>query len=311
MKRLTFILFSLSLCLYISAQDITGYWQYQNIEPIIKTNDEDVTKSIVEYLKDEFANFINDKKGIINFQEDGIYTTEGGSRGKYKTENNKLIDLNSDFNGAEFDIKDNTLTLSIDVKETGMLNYILEQLEINPNNIKIEEARILFHLKKLPDNYKFENKEDILAIDNPEDYTIESDMEDIEGEDAIMAVEIASIADEKVITEEESMGERPFHLVEQMPHFQGGEQKMIQFIKENLRYPQTAKENNIYGRVVIQFVVNKDGTISNISIIKGVDKSLNEEAIRLTKSMPRWVPGKQNGKVVPVYYSLPISFDPN
>lgn len=108
--------------------------------------------------------------------------------------------------------------------------------------------------------------------------------------------------------EERPIEEKPFVTVEQMPTFPGGEINMHKFIGDNLRYPEDAQKAGIQGRVTIRFVVSKTGAISNATVIRGIDPSCDKEAVRVVKSMPEWIPGKQNGKNVPVYFTLPIIF---
>ena len=102
--------------------------------------------------------------------------------------------------------------------------------------------------------------------------------------------------------------EKPYDAVEQMPTFPGGEAELMKFIRDNLKYPLTAKKEGIQGRVILRFVVTKTGAIDNITVLRSLDPACDEEAIRLIKSMPRWIPGKQNGNAVPVYYTLPVVF---
>ena len=99
-----------------------------------------------------------------------------------------------------------------------------------------------------------------------------------------------------------------FDVVEEMPQYPGGMQAMLSFLQENITYPKDAQEKKISGRVIVTFVVEKDGSISNVETVKSVFPSLDEEAVRIVKAMPNWKPGKQNGKVVRVKYTLPISF---
>lgn len=103
-------------------------------------------------------------------------------------------------------------------------------------------------------------------------------------------------------------GDEVFIVVEEQPQFPGGTETMIKFIEENLQYPLIAKENRIQGRVIVNFVVEKDGSLSDIQIVRGVDPSLDQEAKRLIASMPNWIPGKQRGQEVRVRFTLPISF---
>ena len=97
-------------------------------------------------------------------------------------------------------------------------------------------------------------------------------------------------------------------VVEKMPSFPGGEDALLAYIKENLKYPFIASENGVQGRVIIFFTVEIDGSLSNIEVGKSVDPAIDREAIRLVKAMPKWIPGTQDGKPVPVKYQLPIIF---
>lgn len=99
-----------------------------------------------------------------------------------------------------------------------------------------------------------------------------------------------------------------FSMVEEMPVFAGGNDSINIFIMKNLKYPDSAKKDNIKGRVYVGFVVTKIGSIANIKIIKGIREDLNNEAIRLVKMMPNWKPGKQNGRSVNSRFNLPIDF---
>ena len=99
-----------------------------------------------------------------------------------------------------------------------------------------------------------------------------------------------------------------YDMVEQAPEFPGGPQAMMQFIKDNLQYPQIAKENGIQGRVILQFVVDETGQVTDPKVIRSIDPSLDTEAIRLVLSMPRWMPGMQDGKAVAVRYTIPVIF---
>ena len=99
-----------------------------------------------------------------------------------------------------------------------------------------------------------------------------------------------------------------FEYVEQMPSFPGGEAALMQYLSKNIKYPPFAEENNIQGRVICTFVVERDGSVTDIHIAKGVDPSLDKEAIRVVSGMPKWIPGRQNGQSVRVKYTLPVTF---
>lgn len=99
-----------------------------------------------------------------------------------------------------------------------------------------------------------------------------------------------------------------FTVVEQMPMFPGGYGALMGYLRDNIHYPTVAAENGVQGRVVVGFVVERDGSITDVNILRGVDPSLDREAMRVVKSMPKWTPGKQNGSAVRVKYQVPVSF---
>ena len=106
----------------------------------------------------------------------------------------------------------------------------------------------------------------------------------------------------------ESVSDSIFVVVEQKPEFPGGEEALYQFLASNLNYPNTAKEQNIKGRVIVSFVVEKDGRITNAKVIRDIGGGCGDEALRVVNKMPRWKPGKQKGKPVRVQFSLPFVF---
>ena len=116
--------------------------------------------------------------------------------------------------------------------------------------------------------------------------------------------ETASVAVKDTLTPDESV----FEVVEQMPEFPGGYKEMMKYIEQNMRYPEEAKKAGTQGRVVVQFLVNKNGAISDVSVLHSVDRLLDAEAVRLVRSMPKWKPGMQKGKAVTVKYTVPLSF---
>lgn len=115
---------------------------------------------------------------------------------------------------------------------------------------------------------------------------------------------------EEVIVEKkvEAEPEKVFTAVEQMPQFPGGDAELMKFLSKNIKYPTMAMENNIQGRVVVQFVVTKTGAIGEVKVVRSVDRDLDREAIRVCKSLPRFTPGKMNGQAVNVWYTLPVNF---
>lgn len=99
-----------------------------------------------------------------------------------------------------------------------------------------------------------------------------------------------------------------FTVVEQMPMYPGGDGALMGYLRDNIHYPTVAAENGVQGRVVVGFVVERDGSITDVKILRGVDPSLDREAMRVVKDMPKWTPGKQNGSAVRVKYQVPVSF---
>ena len=138
--------------------------------------------------------------------------------------------------------------------------------------------------------------------DNVETESIEVNTED----DKEVEVVIAAPVEAPVEEEEEEV---VFMVVESMPEFPGGQQALFKYLSENIKYPVIAQENGIQGKVVCQFTVNKDGSIVDIEVVRsGGDPSLDKEAVRVIKTMPKWKPGKQRGKPVRVKFTVPVSF---
>lgn len=129
---------------------------------------------------------------------------------------------------------------------------------------------------------------------------------DVKGNDEEHGQDIADFREAiKPVVEEDN---KVWEIVEQKPQFPGGEAALMQYIRDNMQYPTIAQENGIQGRVVVRFVVSKDGSVRDVTVMRGVDPSLDKEAIRVVKSLPNFIPGKQNGHAVNVYYILPVSF---
>lgn len=99
-----------------------------------------------------------------------------------------------------------------------------------------------------------------------------------------------------------------FDMVEEMPSFPGGPAALMQFLQNNTHYPAVAQENGVQGRVTVSFVVEKDGSITDVQVARSADPSLDKEAVRVVKSMPRWTPGRQNGSTVRVKFNVPVTF---
>ncbi|HCE57188.1 MAG TPA: energy transducer TonB [Prolixibacteraceae bacterium] len=133
----------------------------------------------------------------------------------------------------------------------------------------------------------------------------ELEIEDSEADDKTL-IDVAPVVAAKEEEEEETA--EVFFIVEDMPEFPGGEMALRAFIGNAIKYPVIAQENGIQGKVYVTFVVGKDGSVSNATIARGVDASLDKEALRVVNTLPKWKPGKQRGKPVNVSYTVPINF---
>lgn len=108
--------------------------------------------------------------------------------------------------------------------------------------------------------------------------------------------------------EEESEEQQIFMVVDLMPEFPGGEANLNKYLAENIINPQMAKENGIQGRVFVTFVVERDGSVTDVRVLRGIGGGCDEEAVRVVKGMPKWTPGKYGGEAVRVQYNLPVKF---
>ena len=120
--------------------------------------------------------------------------------------------------------------------------------------------------------------------------------------------EIAVVAPPPPPAPKPEVATKVFDVVEEMPSFPGGQGALMQYLASNIKYPVVAQENGVQGRVIVSFVVERDGSISDVKVARSVDPSLDREAQRVVKSMPRWSPGKQNGSTVRVKYTVPVVF---
>lgn len=160
-------------------------------------------------------------------------------------------------------------------------------------------APVMVDASELDDDSRMKSQEDLSQS------KVQISIATVEGEDVEGAIDIADLEEQKVIVEQK---EEVYIGVEINPSFPGGEEELMKYIRDNLRYPVIAAENNIEGRVTIRFVVNKRGEVTDVTVLRGLDPACDNEAIRVVKSMPKWIPGKQNGVAVNVYYTLPIVY---
>lgn len=134
------------------------------------------------------------------------------------------------------------------------------------------------------------------------------EVEDIEINADVQQTEVIEEYVAPVIEEEEVVEQEIFQIVEEMPEYPGGDKKLLEYVAKSVKYPQIARESGIQGRVFVNFVIEPDGSVSNVKVLRGIGGGCDEEAMRVIKSMPKWKPGKQRGKAVRVTYTLPVNF---
>lgn len=178
--------------------------------------------------------------------------------------------------------------------------YMSKDVSLNEEMVPIT----LPEKKTVPPPPAAVSQADILEIVD-DDAEIEEDIM-ASTEDQVEWVDLDEI--DYVEVEPEPEDEEIFMVVEESPEFPGGVQALLEYLRKNIKYPQICKDNNIQGRVLISFVVNKDGAIVDPEIVKSVHPSLDKEALRVISGMPNWKPGAQRGKPVRVKYTVPVNF---
>ncbi len=184
--------------------------------------------------------------------------------------------------------------------------YRIEKVDNNYGPVEEEITEITRNEQKPPEQpQKVEVKvfNDILDIvTNDAKITTDISFEDF-ADDLEITTQVVEVE------EEEIEDDQPFIKVEKMPSFQGGDlNKCRNWVQERVRYPQIAQENGVSGKVVLSFVVEKDGTLTNIEVLQSPDRSLADEAVRVLKTSPKWEPGQQRNQPVRVKYTLPVDF---
>lgn len=192
------------------------------------------------------------------------------------TQRDKEIDL-SDIVVAEVSLEEEMVPITLPEKKTvpppPQSVTVTDLIEIVDNDAEIEES----------------------VIASTEDQTEYIDISDFE----------------TIQVEEEPEEEAPFMVVEDMPEFPGGTAALLEYLRKNIKYPSICRENGIQGRVLIQFIVNKDGSIVDPEVVKPVNPYLDKEALRVISTMPSWKPGSQRGKPVRVKFTVPVNFKLN
>lgn len=207
---------------------------------------------------------------------------------------------------------ENTQAIELSALEQKKKEAKVEKKEV----VKVEPEKVV---EKVKSSVKFTapvikkdsevKEEDEIKLDEVEKsnkavgaFTVEGN-DEVGGEVLKAKEEIAAPEPPKPVEEN-----KVFDVVEQMPSFPGGMGALMSWLSQNIKYPVIAAENGVQGRVIVQFVVERDGSITDVKVVRSVDPSLDKEAVRVVKSMPRWSPGKQNGQAVRVRFTLPVLF---
>jgi TonB family protein len=210
----------------------------------------------------------------------------------------------------------------------GVTPFVHNEIMIGEYNVEViypngqySQKRIIITENELTEHKFIVSKDDILYDDILIDFSLDNVEEEIKEIPIVVEDIIIDSEDyedfeitimnyqEEVIEEEVEEEAIPFQLVEEEPSFQGGDaQNFSKWVNQRLVYPEIAKENGVQGRVVLEFTVEKDGRITNVKVLRGVDPSLDREAVRVVSSSPRWKPGKEGDRAVPVTYTFPVIF---
>jgi protein TonB len=188
-------------------------------------------------------------------------------------------------------------------EEQKKLDDIVEQLSPLPQLIKT----VQFIEPEIVSADEIRDSEILKSQDELQASKVRISTQTVENGDDVLGVDIADLQRHREVANETAR--EPLIAVEQQPQFSEGD--VMKWVSEHINYPVVAIENNIKGKVILKFVVNSDGSVDRVTILKGVDPSLDKEAVRVVQAMPKWIPGKQNGKEVNVWFTLPVNFTLN
>ncbi|RXE71838.1 energy transducer TonB [Muribaculaceae bacterium Isolate-002 (NCI)] len=230
----------------------------------------------------------------------GMYRAE-----KERAEKERVAELLANIEQEQFD----ELTVELDLPEE---NQMEQEEEIPEPEVEEALAEDILNTEKFTEFLvqKDEDvKEEVKSADDVKDTSTALGSTDFDqGTDDLNIVREHK---NEVIVEEkkpEPVEDKVFTSVEQMPQFPGGDVALLKYISDHIKYPTIAMENNVQGKVVVQFVVTRDGSIGEVKVARGKDPDLDKEAVRVVKTLPKFIPGKMNGQAVNVWYTLPINF---
>jgi protein TonB len=207
--------------------------------------------------------------------------------------------------------KNAAIEADVELQSLAEKKEIKEEKKDEPEVEKIEVERVkssvAFTVPEIKKDEEVKEDQEMKSQDDLAETNTAIGAFTVEGNDETAEVKHVEekIAEPEPVKEEET---KVFDVVEQMPSFPGGPSALMQYLSSNIKYPVVAEENGVQGRVVCTFVVEKDGSITDVRVVKSVDPSLDKEAARVVKGMPKWIPGKQNGSAVRVKYTVPVTF---
>ena len=207
--------------------------------------------------------------------------------------------------------KNAAIEADVELQSLAEKKEIKEEKKDEPEVEKIEVERVkssvAFTVPEIKKDEEVKEDQEMKSQDDLAETNTAIGAFTVEGNDETAEVKHVEekIAEPEPVKEEET---KVFDVVEQMPSFPGGPSALMQYLSSNIKYPVVAEENGVQGRVVCTFVVERDGSITDVRVVKSVDPSLDKEAVRVVKSMPKWIPGKQNGSAVRVKYTVPVTF---
>lgn len=189
-------------------------------------------------------------------------------------------------------------------------SYDQEQIEVVVRTAEneVEDVIIQTQQEELPPPPPPEQPEvttELNVIEDDAESENEVDMSSFQRQEEATNIEITPV---KVEEDEEEEEQTIFQVVENDPEFPGGVEALMKYLQQNIKYPQLARENNITGRVYVTFVVERDGSVTGVRVVRDIGGGCGQEAVRVVKAMPKWSPGKQRGKAVRVQYNLPVNF---
>ena len=198
------------------------------------------------------------------------------------------------------------VTTLTDLKQAEVKNEEIKKIDAPPPPPL--KSSIKFTAPVIKKDEEVAEEEEIKTQDELTNSKVAISIADVTGNDEINGQDIADLREVAMDEPVEEEPDTPFVAVEQMPQFPGGEAAMQEYLAKNIKYPAIAAENGIEGVVVVRFVVSKTGEIQDVEVLAPVDRALDDEAKRVIRSMPKWIPGKQNGNNVAVYFTAPIRF---